>query len=96
MKVSALAALCLLALVSSAYAECAWVVWSNIVVSGSDNWVPVQAAGSRNECGATADAQNRLEARVREQYIAAGRQKTTDVSYLCLPDTVDPRGPKGK
>ncbi len=83
---------------ATASAECAWIVWSNIGGGGApkDNWIPVQTAGSRKECGAAADAQNRLEARVREQYFAAGRQKTTDTTYLCLPDTVDPRGPKGK
>src|SRR2546426_801310 len=93
-RASLLVVFCLLISVVTANAECAWIVWSNIVVSGSDKWVPVQATGSRQECGTIMDRKTKFEDYVREQYRAAGRTLSADVSYLCLPDSVDPRGPK--
>jgi hypothetical protein len=52
---------------SSAWAECAWVLWD----PAGGRWEPVMAFKTQRECQAKAPAGTR-----------------------CLPDTVDPRGPK--
>ncbi len=78
-----LAASCLLMLTASAHAECAWVLWGQT----QDPWgavavVRLGGASSREAC-----EQERSE---REKDAATLRM----ASYSCLPDAVDPRGPK--
>lgn len=80
-----LASLCALALVTSAYGECAWGLWGQT----QDPWgalavVLLEGGLSREAC--------EQERNNREKDPQALRM----ASYSCLPDTVDPRGPKGK
>ena len=86
-----LALLCLLALATSA--ECAWVLWVEEPV-GSNRWSLASrtAFERKRECD---EAQRTLtEALIepsKRKVLASTSQKST-----CLPDTVDPRGAKGK
>jgi hypothetical protein len=75
--------LLLLASVGTASAECAWVLWSWLP-SGRLNFV--FAYDSRSDCEVAGP-------RLMAHNEAAGLKK---LGYLCVPDTVDPRGPKTK
>jgi len=72
------------AFVASAHAECAWVLWSGQAREQSRVWTPLETFSSKVMC----------EEVVK---VAAADAKTAINAILkCFPDTVDPRGPKGK
>jgi hypothetical protein len=84
---------CLLALAASASAEGAWVLWYRVTDMKTwsvDPYVPVDSFATKEQCGRAADEGH------REAQAALKRGGTLLISYSCLPDTVDPRGPKGK
>ncbi|HKA58977.1 MAG TPA: hypothetical protein VKD28_10215 [Gemmatimonadales bacterium] len=85
----------------TAYAECAWVLWTRVFgpdptappeMLRVDPWSPIYTLGSRQEC---AD----LLRQMAYQFDVGGgyHQKMGNRTWqaVCLPDTVDPRGPKG-
>jgi hypothetical protein len=90
-----LAAVLLATTASSAWAECAWVMWTTrYVMSGgkvvSESMLPTDAYTSKGECDRT---RQRRETRDEER---KRTDKSSERFYTCLPDTVDPRGPKAR
>ena len=75
--------LCLTTFAVPAAAECAWVLWSipQGVPKGSGPWEPLSGTKAYEEC---------------QQYAQANAKRNPETFYTCLPDTVDPRGPRGK
>ena len=76
---------CLLALATSASGECAWVLCGQT----QDPWGAVAVVRLGGGLSQAACEQERSN---REKNPPALQM----ASYSCLPDTVDPRGPKGK
>ena len=82
-RATVLVAFYMLTSAASAYAECAWVLWKTATTaSGGSVSVPHDSYNSLQECRAAIQA--------------AGMKPTASLSAVCLPDTVEPRGPKGK
>jgi hypothetical protein len=91
-----LASLCLLALATSAGAECAWIGWLYFTAAdGSElqDWFAAESFTTREQCRvAKADA----ERKGSETLAKLATETNLQVQLVCLPDTIDPRGPKGK
>lgn len=106
------AMLAVLMLVSSASAECAWILWRLTKGAGmiQPTWQTAVAVSERSEC-ASALARDVAEASslsvptlkvtpLSSGYVTSwvdsnGTRATQITELQCLPDTVDPRGPKG-
>ena len=93
----------LLASAATAYAECAWVVWAYTLEKSTGEQYSIELARpTRQEC---LTAVRGFAVVLKDQgYTVTGgepsstevlaRQGGTRVKYFCLPDTMDPRGPK--
>jgi|SRR5262245_3375116 len=78
-----------------------WIVWRNSVAlsSGSDlkdNCFPEQAVDKHQECEAIVNAKNSSESLAKAMAATNQTPRSMDYEYLCLPDTADPREPKGQ
>src|SRR5438128_9087548 len=102
---AALVAFYLLTSAATAYAECAWVLWNELTtmrlstLTSSAEWVLVWAASDKNECSKyQAEKLASLPSRVKGADNIAqdniGPDVTRTMRFVCLPDTIDPRGPK--
>ena len=86
----------LLASAATAYAECAWILWTKQALLTKPESAPAFALEA---------AYQRVEdcTKALDQKFPDLRSRTTpttlvwgDKAWMCLPDTVDPRGTKGK
>jgi hypothetical protein len=87
---SALVALLLMVVGAWAHpasAACAWVLWQE-TTDLSIGYTPVVGASSERECGAQKVEYDRLPR-------PATLHQDADLRYVCLPETIDPRAPKG-
>ena len=92
MRTTLLALLCLLGLATSASAECAWVLWewdSTIPGWNAPQWIR-SAHPTYADCKKAADEMN-----TAWKNALSTKELTPDI-VRCLPDSIDPRGPKGK
>jgi hypothetical protein len=89
--------LLLLASVGTASAECAWVLWeqtSQTTWWGSQRvqWTSLGAVATIAEC----EQEQARHKRMNDTLSKVETKPAQYFSWRCLPDTVDPRGPKGK
>lgn len=87
----------------TASAECAWVLWHHIEWSGvtlskdaRSTWDLLDGFVDRTSCKKAQMAMEEKVGRVERHRFPSGEEGEAHVHVLCLPDTVDPHGPKGK
>jgi hypothetical protein len=102
-----LALLGLLVLTTSASAECAWVLWANIYYANgiASGWGTVAAYSDVAGCIQrldTFEVRGMYTERLAPTTLTRGpgpgagpSASSPLVSWQCLPDTVEPRGPQG-
>ncbi len=93
-----LLALSLVTTAATAHAECAWVLWERWSSEGTgDSWTALGSEGSQWACNRASESEYAQGVRKGVERIGRALKinDKTFIFYACLPDTVDPRGPKG-
>lgn len=88
--VSLVTALCLFTFSSAARAECAWVLWLGTGTTYTAFGAYGASTGEKN----CKEAVTQLMTDMRKDAKQLGEFLKASSRYLCLPDTVDPRGPR--
>ena len=81
-----------LSLATSASAEGAWVLW----LGTGTTYTPFGAYGGTTGERECKEAVAQLMTEMRKNTTQLSEFLKSSSRYICLPDTVDPRGPKGK
>ena len=101
MRKLVIALLLLTCFASPVSAGCAWVLWSydtDMTTSETNrtNFFPQEAYQAKAECEKENTRRTQMEENAAKREIASGSPLKKHVFFRCLPDTVDPRAPKGK
>ncbi len=83
---------CLIALALPASAESAWVLW----LGTGTTYTPFGAYGGNTGEKECKEAAAQLMTDMKKDAKQLGEFLRSSSRYLCLPDSVDPRGPKSK
>ena len=99
---------CLLAVATSAYAEVVWVSWLEMRITTAagperprySEWVIMGTFATKQKCTdiverILADPDQDGFVRVGDTLVGTKEDMRMVKRFLCLPDTIDPRGPKG-
>ena len=88
------------------HAECSWVLWTYTLDKGArlEDYSFDEAHSTQRECeqsvrgyaGSLKAKAYTVSGGYPDSKTVIGTQAGTTFKYFCLPDTVDPRGPKGK
>ena len=96
-----LASLALLTSTATASAECAWVLWEHVwytdaktYLRSGHTWTPTGAVNTHIDCERGQAATEQEWRTLRK--LSPSNDPNHSVQWICLPDTVDPRGPKTK
>jgi len=97
LRASVIVTLALLLSAATTYAQSMYLLWSHFTLRDGEHWQVHYAFESKKECKSAAAAVLREAAR-RGNTVAGDRVSTAsgDLAPVCLPDTADPRGVKGK
>jgi hypothetical protein len=104
-RASLVVVLLLLASVGTASAECAWILWEHSSVPRPGYWNLLRAYDGRRECAADHAKLMSPNSAWHAAYEPLNEDSViqrlpTGLAIVkraqCLPDTLDPRGPKGK
>jgi hypothetical protein len=111
-RATLLIAFFLLTSAATAHAECAWVLWRNtntiLGSATSESWQIADASNTKAECDLVIEQmlvryRNKPSDSLADYGVDGGtvilkfkNGGTGMMTYNCLPDTVDPRGAKGK
>src|SRR5262245_45194593 len=110
-RTSLFVAFSLLASAATAYAECAWVLWVQVseepwrLLNTAPDYATCKHLQAESVKHTTSPRPQHVKVETSESGANAivtktartddGRSVTKTLNYLCAPDTVDPRGPKG-